>query len=182
MSRNDRCDTAASVHVSDGVSPPYAEIAEKLVAAMRGANLEAILALLHPSIEVFEAVSLPYGGTWHGHDGFTTLLEQLLKLGGLSIGTAKIHEIDHGVIMELPIIFTSQKDGEVLHTSVVEIDRFDGSLVREIDIFYKDTAAINDYASRQLQLGSGGTGSLDAHAQASPHGRDRQTQYQSSKE
>jgi len=152
MSFHDRRATAAPVHASDA-SPPYAEIAGKLVTAMRDANLEAILALLHPSVEVFEPASLPYGGTWRGHDGFTTLLEQLLKLGRLSIGTGKIHEIDNGVIMELPIAFTSQQDGEVFHTSAVEIDRFEGSLVREIDIFYKDTAALNDYVSRQLQLG-----------------------------
>jgi hypothetical protein len=164
MSVPDHHGGAANVRVFAVPPPRYTEIAEKLVAAMRDANLDAILALLHPSIEVFEAGSLPYGGTWRGHGGFATLLGQLLRLGGLSIGTAKIHEISNGVIMELAISFTSQKDGEVFHTSVVEIDRFDGSLVREIDIFYKVTAALNDYASRQLQPEPGGAGALDPNA------------------
>lgn len=124
-------------------------IGEGLVAGIRVGDLQAVLTLLHPDVETFEPVSLPYGGTWRGRDGFAALLEQLMGLGAVSIGDARIHEIDEGLIMEMQISFTSHEDGEVFSTSVVEIDRLQDGLVREIDIYYKDVAAANAFFARQ---------------------------------
>ena len=124
-------------------------IGEGLIAGMRARDLEAVLALMHPEIEVFEPESLPYGGTWTGRDGFGALLEKIFGLADLSIGEARIHEIDDGVIMEMEISFTSHKDGEAFRTSAVEIDRLRDGLVREIHIYYKDVAATNAFFDRQ---------------------------------
>jgi ketosteroid isomerase-like protein len=125
-------------------------IGEGLIAGMRAGDLEAVLGLMHPDLEVFEPESLPYGGTWTGKDGFTALLQKLLGLAALAIDDARIHATGDGVIMEMQISFTSHKDGEVFRTSAVEIDRLKDGLVHEIDVYYKDVAATNDFFARQL--------------------------------
>jgi uncharacterized protein len=125
------------------------EIGEALIAALQEKDLEALMAQMHPELEVFEPESLPYGGTWKGPEGFGELLEKLLALGDLSIQDATIHEIDDGVLMEIDFSFTSHKDGEVFRTSAIEIDRLKDGLVREIDIYYKDVAAANEFFARQ---------------------------------
>ena len=124
-------------------------VGEALIAGMRERDLEALLALMHPELETFEPESLPYGGTWKGREGFAALLEKLMGLAELSIQDAQIHEIDEGVMMEIEFSFTSHKDGEVFRTSAVEIDRLEDGLVREIDIYYKDVAAANEFFARQ---------------------------------
>ena len=124
-------------------------VGEALITAMRERDIEALLALMHPELEVFEPESLPYGGTWNGREGFAALLEKLFGLAELSLDGWKIHETDDGVIMEFEISFTSHKDGEVFRTSAVEVDRLKDGLVREIDIFYKDVAAANEFFARQ---------------------------------
>ena len=125
------------------------EIGETLIAAMREKDLEALMSLMHPELQVFEPEYLPYGGTWNGPDGFGQLLEKLMGLADLSLDTWKIHEIEDGVMMEIDFSLTSHRDGEIFRTSAIEIDRLEGALVREIDIYYKDVAATNEFFDRQ---------------------------------
>jgi len=124
-------------------------IGEGLIAGMREKDIEAVLALMHPELVVIEPESLPYGGTWNGREGFAELLERLMSFGELSIHESKIHETDDGLVMEFEISFTSHKDGEVFRTTAVEVDRVEDGLVKEIDIFYKDVAATNEFFARQ---------------------------------
>jgi uncharacterized protein len=124
-------------------------IGEGLIAAIQAKDLEGLLRLMHPQLEVFEPESLPYGGTWTGHAGFATLLQKIMELADLSLDRWKIHEIDEGLIMEFELSFTSHKDGEVFRTSAVEIDRLEGGLVRQIDVFYKDVTATTAFFARQ---------------------------------
>ena len=125
-------------------------IGEGLIAGVKARDLESVLALMHPEVEVFEPASLPYGGTWKGRDGFAELLQKIMGLADLSIGDdPKIHETSDGLIMEMQVTFTSHKDGEAFATSAVEVDRLRDGLVREIDVFYKDVAAINEFFARQ---------------------------------
>lgn len=124
-------------------------IGERLVAGVRAMDLAAVLDQMHPEVEVYEPESLPYGGAWKGRDGFAALLQKLVGLAALSIEDAKIHETGEGLIMEMQISFTSRKDGEVFRTSAVEIDRLEDGLVREINVYYKDVAATNDFFARQ---------------------------------
>lgn len=128
----------------------YLQIGQKLVAAMNAGDMETILAQMHPSVEVIEAESVPHAGTWRGRDGFIALFEQLFKIADLSIASVKIHEIDNGIVMEMTVNFTSHKDGEVLRMPLIEVDRFEGDLVRKIEVYYQDTAALNDFAARQV--------------------------------
>ena len=124
-------------------------VGEGLIAGMREKDIEAVLALMHPELLVIEPESLPYGGTWNGREGFAELLEKLMGFGELGIESYKIHETEDGLVMEFEISFTSHKDGEVFRTTAVEVDRLEDGLVKEIDIFYKDVAAANEFFARQ---------------------------------
>ena len=48
---------------------PNVELVRRLYAALEAVDLEAILEIFDPEVEVFQTPELPWGGDFHGHDG-----------------------------------------------------------------------------------------------------------------
>jgi len=120
-------------------------IGNAMVAASQAGDLEAVLALHHPNLEIFEATSLPYGGVWNGLQGFRDLLAAIGELADLAITGHTVHETATGMVLVMELRFTSRKTGKVFDTSIAEVDRLEDGKVREIDVFYKDTKALVDF-------------------------------------
>jgi uncharacterized protein len=117
-------------------------LGEQLVAAMSGADLPALLKLLHGDVEIHEPASLPYGGIHHGHAGFADVLQTMASLFDLEITDHTVYPIPSGVILVLDVRFTSRSTGTALSTRVVEIDTVDAGKVRTMSLFYQDTHAL----------------------------------------
>jgi ketosteroid isomerase-like protein len=141
-----------------GVAQPaqLAELGEELVSAMSRGDLPALLERLHPEVEVREPDSLPYGGVRRGHAGFTEVLQIMGSLTELDITKYTVHPVDSGVILVLDVRFTSRSSGATIDTRVVEIDSVEAGLVRTMDLFYKDTAALLDFFARQASCAAVG--------------------------
>src|SRR5262245_37132976 len=120
-----------------------AEIGEAVIAAVKSKEFESLIPMVHQEVEVFEPDGLPYSGTWSGPEGLGKLLETLMSPGDLTIENYKVHPTEDGLIMEVDLVWTSSKDGEVFRTPVVEIERLQDGLIREIDMYYKDVAGVS---------------------------------------
>jgi uncharacterized protein len=117
------------------------DVGSAAIAAMRSGDIDALLAVFHPEVEIHEPESMPYGGTWTGHDGFTALLNRIAGLAEMTITAHVAHPTVDGVILAMNVSFKSNATGEVFHTRVIEVDRIEDGMLREIDVFYKDAHA-----------------------------------------
>lgn len=63
-------------------------VVDGLGGAIEG-NIEALLAVLAPDVVVHEPEYLPYGGDYHGHEGFLTLQQRASEV--LDVSSLKIH-------------------------------------------------------------------------------------------
>src|SRR5258705_8790570 len=62
---------STSDHTSNGIEPLQRFYqAESEYIQTGGKDFGPVAATLHPQIVMIQADSLPFGGQWHGHDGF----------------------------------------------------------------------------------------------------------------
>lgn len=97
--------------------------------------------LLAPDMVLTEAAGLPYGGVYHGIDGFEAMTKQIHDLFELEF-TAEYRDAGDVVLDEAWLTMTSRKSGRVLETRVVELWKVKDGKVTSIDVFYHDTAAV----------------------------------------
>jgi uncharacterized protein len=106
-------------------------------------DLDAISAILHPDVVVYEAPSLPYGGTHAGRADTLALLTTLFS--GIDLDTVILIDVlvkgnRAASFLEVPFAFADRvvpQRMRVIETFIVE----DG-LITEIRPFYFDTSAI----------------------------------------
>jgi ketosteroid isomerase-like protein len=55
--------------MTDPASPPNVELVRRLYAALEAIDLETILEIFDPGVEVHQTRELPWGGDFQGHDG-----------------------------------------------------------------------------------------------------------------
>jgi hypothetical protein len=127
------------------VKSGYGYLIDRMVAAMQAGNLEGILAQLHPRIVVREATSLPYGGNWTGHEGFTGLVTTIMGLASMQIVDHTVHETSDGMVAHMTLSFTSNATGAVLASEVVELYQVNDDLISDIDVYYKDVHALVEF-------------------------------------
>jgi uncharacterized protein len=102
------------------------------------------LAMMAPDFVVSSPPGLPWGGTYHGVDGFMTMVRHLMSLA--SIGDEGDMEFieagDHVVGRSRTGRITSIADGAHVSTPIVEIVRVHAGKLVEMDIYYKDPGAV----------------------------------------
>jgi uncharacterized protein len=106
---------------------------------------EAAAKLLAPDMVLREAAGLPYGGTYHGVDGFEEMVRKLHDLFDIEF-RAEYRDAGDVVLDIAWLTMTARKTGKVLETQVVELWAIENGLVKSIDVFYHDTKAIADIA------------------------------------
>lgn len=101
------------------------------------------VALLHDEVVFHESIDLPYGGDYHGKAGFAELGGKLMGLFDAS-PTGPIDFLSAGdlVIVRIPSRFTSRATGASVEMPVVEISSFRDGLIAEVDVYYKNPAAV----------------------------------------
>ncbi|WP_461136567.1 nuclear transport factor 2 family protein [Spirosoma lituiforme] len=117
-------------------------IVQGIYQAVARNDLPAVLESLAEHVVVHQAASLPYGGTYHGHEGF-------LKMGTAIFNTWDDFQtqpdefLDAGewVIVRAVMRGKAHQTGKPLDMRLTEMWRLNDSKVVEIIPFYWDTAA-----------------------------------------
>lgn len=110
-----------------------------LYAAAISGDVVAALSCMHPEVEVVEADHLPFGGSYHGHDGITQVfgaLAQHLDLSRLAIRTL-IADGHHGLaVVTVPV----RRKGT--SATVAEHWQLQDGLIRRGQVFVFDPSAL----------------------------------------
>jgi uncharacterized protein len=119
-------------------------VVERFEHAFVRGDMDEVLSLLHEDIVVHEAASLPYAGDHRGHDGFLKLaatfngvweMTSPLDLTFLDAGEATVV-----VLVRYDVI--ARATGNALTLDHVEIYTVRDGKITDLDVYYRDTAAI----------------------------------------
>jgi uncharacterized protein len=109
-------------------------------------DINVMLAELDPDVVVNVPESLPHGGIWRGHEGFTRLFDAVTEHWQefeVVYNDAKWHQIDsRRVLTEGRLRAVLRADGLQVDMPVASIFTFTSRGLSHLDHFYKDTAAI----------------------------------------
>jgi hypothetical protein len=140
--------TNTSMTVLEGM---YAAEAEYLAAGGPGeASFEALAEFFSPNVVLHQAEALPYGGTWHGHQGMERfflamsqtwesfeMLEQEFLATGDRPGPNTLVVLTH-------VRARARATGRELTFPILQTIKVQKQRITEIHPFYWDTAAITD--------------------------------------
>ena len=113
-------------------------------AFVRG-DLDEVLSLLTEDIVVHEAASLPYGGEHRGHDGFLRLVEAFTSVWEMTsdLDLTFFDADDTRVVVLVAYDVVARATGRPFRLDHVEVYTVRDGRIADLDIYYKDTAAIN---------------------------------------
>jgi ketosteroid isomerase-like protein len=100
-------------------------------------------ALLHDDFVVHEAGGLPFSGDYHRSQGFFELLNKMNDLLELTVGPITTEPLgDDAVAARFRLTFTSRTSGKSVEMGLVEIYTVRDGRIAELDVYYKDPAAV----------------------------------------
>jgi ketosteroid isomerase-like protein len=106
-------------------------------------KLEEALGCLHEDFVIRSPPELPYGGDHHGPAGFGELVAGLVAIAvPEQIGAPEIRDAGDCVVLRAPSRFTSHTTGESVEITVVELYFVRDGQIVEMDVYYKDPAAV----------------------------------------
>lgn len=109
-------------------------------------DIGIMLRELAPDVVVHVPDSLPHGGTWRGHEGFTKLFDAVTRHWQefeVVYNGAKWHQVDDGrILTEGRLRAVLRSTGGQVDMPVVSLFTFSDRGLANLDHFYKDTAAI----------------------------------------
>ncbi|WP_404829409.1 nuclear transport factor 2 family protein [Streptomyces albicerus] len=111
-------------------------------------------AFLHPKFVLDEPESMPYGGEWHGPDGFRKFLKVMTETwSAMGPKTApELIEFEDTVVVVTTLEARSRATGQVVNPPVCQVVRVREGLLTEVRMFYWDTVAINQALGRRAPL------------------------------
>jgi uncharacterized protein len=99
--------------------------------------------LLHHDFVVHEAGGLPFSGDYHGSQGFFELLNRMNDVLELTAGPVTTDPLgDDTVAARFRLTFTSRASGKSVEMGLVEIYTVRDGRIAELDVYYKDPAAV----------------------------------------
>jgi uncharacterized protein len=99
--------------------------------------------LLHDDFVVHEAGGLPFSGDYHGWQGFFELLNRMNDVLELTAGPITTDPLgDDVVAARFRLRFISRASGESVEMGLVEIYTVRDGRIAELDVYYKDPAAV----------------------------------------
>lgn len=105
-------------------------------------KLEDACGVLHEELIIRVPPGLPYSGDYHGPDGFLDDMSRIIEL--YEPVPVRVDYLATGDPVVLKILgrFTSRTTGRSLETDIVELFHVRDGKIAELDIYYKDPAAI----------------------------------------
>jgi len=112
--------------------------------AVEAKDFDLLRTFIAEDFVMVEPDALPYGGQWHGPEGFVDLVQTLRNSFGIDVVKAEINEAEGRLLVcEFTFGFTSLRSGERMEMAVVDLFRFneDGKIARA-DIYYDDATKL----------------------------------------
>ncbi|MGI5418546.1 nuclear transport factor 2 family protein [Actinomadura luteofluorescens] len=122
----------------------YAAEADYLAAGGPGkGDFSVMAAHLAPDVVMYQAPSLPYGGTWRGHDGMERFMAVMSELWSELTFREQHYAVDgETVAVRNDCVFRARATGREVDTSVLQWITVRDGLVSEFRPFYLDTSAV----------------------------------------
>ncbi|MEV4001227.1 nuclear transport factor 2 family protein [Actinomadura sp. NPDC049753] len=122
----------------------YAAEADYLAAGGPGkGDFSVMAAHLAPDVVMYQAPSLPYGGTWRGHDGMERFMAVMSELWSDLTFREQRYAVDgETVTVRNDCVFRARATGREVDTSVLQWITVRDGLVSEFRPFYLDTSAV----------------------------------------
>ena len=99
--------------------------------------------LLHDDFVVHEAGGLPFSGDYYGSQGFFELLNRMNDMLELEAGPITTDQLgDDAVAARFRLTFISRASGKSVEMGLVEIYTVRDGRIAELDVYYKDPAAV----------------------------------------
>ena len=118
-------------------------IVARFAKAIVEARLDDARLLLHDDFVTHEAGGLPYSGEYHGAEGFFELLGKMNEGLELTLGhSVQFLLAENTAAMRSHVTFTSRATGNSVEMSLVEVYTVRDELIVELDVYYKDPAAV----------------------------------------
>jgi uncharacterized protein len=99
--------------------------------------------LVHDDFVVHEAGGLPFSGDYRGSQGFFELLNRMNDVLELMVGPITTDPLgDDAVAARFRVTFISRGSGKSVEMGLVEIYTVRDGRIAELDVYYKDPAAV----------------------------------------
>jgi uncharacterized protein len=134
------------------MSSPRVQLVEKLYRSVQIGDVEGVFSCLHPEVQVHEASSLPYGGTFRGLAGVKVLLATISPIFEETVLDVDLIDDGSRVVARLKMKFKSHLTHRSVTMPVVEFFEFTDGLLSFIDIFPKDTKAICELGLAEVPI------------------------------
>ncbi|MEU6564374.1 nuclear transport factor 2 family protein [Nocardia nova] len=108
-----------------------------------GAPFEHMSRHLAPDIVMYQASSLPYGGEWHGHNGFRRFITAMSNSwDGLWFDDQTFVTDNNRIVVHTHGRLRARHTGRELETSLLQWITFRDDLITEFRPYYHDTSAV----------------------------------------
>jgi ketosteroid isomerase-like protein len=126
------------------MSKANVEVVERFEHAFVGGDMDEVMSLLAADIVVHEAPSLPYPGDHHGHDGFLKLADAFNRVWEIKspLDLTLLDVGDTRVVVLVQFDVEARATGTPLTLRLAEIYTVTDGKIADLDIYYRDTAAI----------------------------------------
>jgi ketosteroid isomerase-like protein len=130
--------TSDSVAVLKGM---YAAESEYL--ATGGVSFDPLAPYFHPDVVLHQAATLPYGGTWHGHDGIARFFVAMSATWSrFELGEQEFLATGDTVVVRTEVHATARATGRELRFPILQTITVQDGRISEVRPFYWDTAAV----------------------------------------
>jgi len=127
----------------------HRDIVESLLTAARNGDFETVVNLTHPECRIVEADSLPYGGVYEGPEAYKDLILDLLDAWE-DVEITPTNVVSSGVdtIVRMEFTGSATATDEMLTIPILESYRVKDGLVKNVEVFYRDTAKVLETLGR----------------------------------
>jgi hypothetical protein len=120
------------------------EVAERMVKSVIAGDVAAAMEFVHPQVVIHEPEGLPYGGDWHGRDGFQEMFAAMTALLEFTLDKYEVTAIGpDSAMMRAEVTFIGRASRRQLRTKIVEIYTVSDHMIIDADIYPKDTLAVS---------------------------------------
>lgn len=113
------------------------------------ATFDLLAPYFSPDVVMHQAEALPYGGTWHGHDGMTRFFLAMAETWEtFEIGEQQFLATGETAVVHTQVHARARATGRELTFPVLQTITVRGGRIMEVRPFYWDTAAIVGVTAR----------------------------------
>jgi uncharacterized protein len=120
------------------------EVVQRFEDAFVRGDMQEVLSLVAEDIVVHEAASLPYPGDHEGHEGFLALADAFNRVWEITspLELTFLDASDSRVVALVRFNVVARATGKPLTLELAEIYTVRDGRICDLDIYYRDTAAI----------------------------------------